>query len=290
MMQTLAKFGSDAKAAVPVLRRLIKELEKYPDNDEFCIAIRTVHAIDPEEPSFDKQMKWLNAEDGPEQPTERLVFEFLGELGTKAPKAVDVLEKRIERGNKYNDKYERTGSYRLFEAEDGIKTLGKIGDDAVPALIRLLKDEHSKTRQYAAATLGTMGKPARPAVPILIEALRNQDYDEQINAACALWLLEKHDKAKEYFTESLKSDLATLKRKNDPLLSSPSADAVKSYNRALRIILFLGDRGPEAKPFLSLLKQWQQSKELRMKTAVREVIEGAIEKIGASEGGDTKKP
>src|SRR5262249_38600469 len=64
---------------------------------------------------------------------------------------------------------------------EAIDALGHGGESAVPALIALLKSEHSSARAEAAETLGHMGPPAKAAVPALLEASR--DPDSQVRAA-----------------------------------------------------------------------------------------------------------
>ena len=56
------------------------------------------------------------------------------------------------------------------------RTLGRIGPEAIPALIPILKEEENyEVRSAAAYALGEMGAAAVPAVPALIEALEDEE-------------------------------------------------------------------------------------------------------------------
>lgn len=56
------------------------------------------------------------------------------------------------------------------DKEELVEALGQIGPEAVPALIQLLKDQHSDVRKYAAETLDKIGPEAKEVVPALIHA------------------------------------------------------------------------------------------------------------------------
>ena len=56
------------------------------------------------------------------------------------------------------------------DKEELEEALGQIGQEAVPALIQLLKDQHSDVRKYAAETVDKIGPEAKEVVPALIHA------------------------------------------------------------------------------------------------------------------------
>jgi HEAT repeat protein len=58
--------------------------------------------------------------------------------------------------------------------------------EAVPALIKALKDPDSVVHSYAARALGKIGPGAKPAIAALKEALQDSDPDVDDNAAEAL--------------------------------------------------------------------------------------------------------
>jgi len=67
--------------------------------------------------------------------------------------------------------------------------LGGIGPDAhvaVGELILLLKNEDSRNRRVAAASLGRIGSKARTAIPALSAALKDDDEGVRVSAADAI--------------------------------------------------------------------------------------------------------
>jgi len=76
-------------------------------------------------------------------------------------------------------------------AQAASSALGKIGPPAVPALVRLLKDERPLVRGSAADALSRFYTPAKaksalPAVPALVEATRDEDTAVRSQACQAL--------------------------------------------------------------------------------------------------------
>ena len=63
---------------------------------------------------------------------------------------------------------------------------GKVGTEAVPALIAALTDAYVDVRRLAADALGNIGPAAAEAVPALIAALTEADVDVRRLAADAL--------------------------------------------------------------------------------------------------------
>ena len=64
--------------------------------------------------------------------------------------------------------------------------IGPAAKDAVPALIKALKDKDFNVRRSAAAAVGKIGPAAKDAVPALIEALKDKDIYVRIGAALLL--------------------------------------------------------------------------------------------------------
>ncbi len=73
-----------------------------------------------------------------------------------------------------------------FSAE----VLSRIGIQAVPALIRNLKDKDSETRYWTTKALGEIGPAAKDAIPSLRELLKDEDKDVRQAAAEALKQIE----------------------------------------------------------------------------------------------------
>lgn len=69
---------------------------------------------------------------------------------------------------------------------DALGLLGPDAVDAVPALIRLLDDEHEIVRVRAVSALGRIGPASPRVVPALARALRDRDHDTRATAAESL--------------------------------------------------------------------------------------------------------
>jgi HEAT repeat protein len=69
------------------------------------------------------------------------------------------------------------------ELDAAIKNLGKIGEPAIPALMKALQDKNLLVRRSAALVLAKIGPPA---IPDLAKALNNPDADVRSRAASAL--------------------------------------------------------------------------------------------------------
>lgn len=72
------------------------------------------------------------------------------------------------------------------ERAAAVATLGKLGPEAVPALIDALGDKEALARRNAAKGLEQVGAGAKDAVPALLRALSDGDYDVRQNATAAL--------------------------------------------------------------------------------------------------------
>ena len=64
--------------------------------------------------------------------------------------------------------------------------MGKIGADAVPALIETLQAKDTSLRTYAARAVGKMGPAGQSAIPALLKALQDQEVTVRREAAHAL--------------------------------------------------------------------------------------------------------
>jgi HEAT repeat protein len=84
--------------------------------------------------------------------------EAIGMIGPPASAATPLLITRLK-------------SFRIRLSAG--KALGAMGPEAVPALIKALKDEDSVVRGYAARALGEIGPAAKDAIPALARGLRD---------------------------------------------------------------------------------------------------------------------
>ncbi|MCY3020099.1 MAG: HEAT repeat domain-containing protein, partial [Planctomycetota bacterium] len=71
-------------------------------------------------------------------------------------------------------------------AAESVETLGKLGPDAVPALIEALKDQRPDVRAAAVSALRGAGPAAKDAVPLLIAALNDANEKVRWDAVAAL--------------------------------------------------------------------------------------------------------
>jgi hypothetical protein len=77
--------------------------------------------------------------------------------------------------------------FRQWEPQQvAADALARIGEAAIPDLVRLLSHEDAKTRARAAWALGRMGVKGKPAVPALAAALQDEDHLVRETAARAL--------------------------------------------------------------------------------------------------------
>jgi HEAT repeat protein len=134
----------------------------------------------------DKRMRWSAAY-------------CLGQLGAPAVEAAEPLRKVLDQAEGIQqDEYVRaTAAWAL----------GRIGasDEATIALLaKTLKTSSlAPIRRAVAEALGTLGEPAKPAVAELVQAMEDKDSVVRVNAAVALWRIEKHAKALPALVETL---------------------------------------------------------------------------------------
>jgi HEAT repeat protein len=133
------------------------------------------------------------------------------------------------------------------------------GAQAVPLLMRALKDHEGSVRKAATLALGNLGAAAKPAVPLLFELLG--DAEDRDAARGALRQID------------------TVGPEAVPTLIK----ALESDDRSRRFfaVFFLGKLGPAAKDALPALKRLQQDDSGRF----RGTLEKTIQSIEAA-GGD----
>jgi HEAT repeat protein len=77
-----------------------------------------------------------------------------------------------------------------IRAVEALFRLGSAAEAAIPALVQVLRDEEP-ARIKAAEVLGHLGPAAKAAVPALRELLKAVDPEARIQAALALWRIER---------------------------------------------------------------------------------------------------
>ena len=118
---------------------------------------------------------------------------ILGTLGPEAAAAVPALHSvlvDLNSHNEYNNEYSRSMA---------AWALGRIGQAAQPEIPVLIKTMNSTpllaVRRSAAEALGNFGAAAKPAVSELLKMLNNDDDMTRVNAAVALWKIDRHPQA-----------------------------------------------------------------------------------------------
>jgi len=194
----LMEFKADARAAIPELIRTLNEpldpqvvARTGPGTfDPGCAAARALGRIAPGSAKAKEAIAALMevARSGP--PSRRGWATFaLGEFGPAAQEAVPVLLKVIKEAT-LDDK---------FEAEAGAaSSLGKIApntqsaDQAVVALLPVLKSKPTLSRTTAIEALGQFGRKASAAIPQIRALKDDRDRDIRDAAARALLAIEIH--------------------------------------------------------------------------------------------------
>ena len=122
----------------------------------------------------------------------------LGQIGSNAKEAVSALVQALKDNNDGVRRYEETWLHP--KKEDGpsrlrrsiVEALDRIGPEAkeaVPLIVRSLKDDYDPNVRVAAAeALGEIGSEAKEAVSALVEAL--EDFDSEVSQR-AVEALEK---------------------------------------------------------------------------------------------------
>lgn len=146
----------------------------------------------------------------------------LGRIGPEAKEAVEPLSKIVE--DRFGHEYVRGGA---------AWALGRIGPRAESAVPRLIATLESKpvpvvsVRRTVPVALGQIGPAAKPAAPVLVKLLDDEDRGVRVNAAAALWKIDRHDRAIPALVNMLRFSTGT----------GPYKAAVA-----------LGSLGPEAEP------------------------------------------
>jgi RNA polymerase sigma factor (sigma-70 family) len=126
----------------------------------------------------------------------------------------------------------------VIERQGAVMALGKIGPEAAPALALAFTDrEIVNVRLWAAWHLGKMGARARGQIPALVAALRDECGLVRIEAARALWNIDRHPTAVPALCAALKDNDASTRYRAAEILGQigPGAkDAVPALVEALR--------------------------------------------------------
>jgi HEAT repeats/PBS lyase HEAT-like repeat len=172
----------------------------------------------------------------------------LGEMGPKAKDAIPALVAALQKLPMPGDSL----------PDNAALALGKIGPDAVPALIDMLKDmKAEKAWQHAATALKVMGPPAREAVPVLVDVAKgSKDPLAPLLAVDALGAIGPAAKGAVPM-------LVDLLRRNK--LPPP--------NGRTHIVVTLGKIGPEAQEAVKALQEVREKADPVLRLHIDEALE-----------------
>ena len=132
----------------------------------------------------------------------------LGQLGPAAAEALGPLRKMLPRGSEPDEYVHGTAAW-------AIGRMGPAAQPAIPAFTECLGAEldaserakyvHASARRNAAWALGQFDAAARVAVPQLVKLLDDQDPVVCVQAAAAVWRIDRHAKAAAKLREMLQA-------------------------------------------------------------------------------------
>lgn len=201
--RALEQKGPEAKYAIPAL------IEALQDKDEYVRAAagHALGKIGPEaEQAIPALMKMIK---DPVMIVRIGAAVGLGGIGLKAREAIPLLADALESPHEdHNVQYRAADALgkmgheaipalvkalqntQYFVRRMSARALGEIGGaDVVPALIKALQDDDRSVRVISVQALGKIGPDAKEAIPALKKALQDGHYPVRWNATRALWLI-----------------------------------------------------------------------------------------------------
>jgi HEAT repeat protein len=266
----LANMGPAAKSAAPALIRMLKE--KTARSPEVVIDILGHINPDPREavPLLTALMH------DPKQGYQAVIA--LGQMGPPAKEAVPNLIKALE--DPEVDAFAvfalcaihaspktvlpalrrtiRAGRAKERLDVSVIREVGNFGEDAVPLLIEFLDEKDPSWRQTSAEVLGELGPKAKQGVPALLKALRDHERDIPVEAARALWQIDRNLAGVPVLAEFIR--VGTV------------SGSVRDLSIALNAARLLGNIGPAAKSALPQLEQAASYDFVELRKAAAEAI------------------
>jgi len=156
----------------------------------------------------------------------------------------------------------------------------------VPVLLEGLHDKFGQYARYLSAqALGQLGPQAKEALPDLYEALKDPDAQVRVDAAGAIWKIEKRAAT---VVPVLMDALTAVQADRHPATRPPTYFGQAAARQ--RATHYLGQIGPEAKAaFPTLLKLWQEATNDYQRGELAVALK-AIDAAAAADAGVTAKP
>jgi HEAT repeat protein len=253
--EAIGELGPKARAAVPALREamVVKGMVQTPPAKALWQVDRATYTEIVTNEAAPSQERWT-------------AILALSSIGPDAKELTSIVV-AIARNRKDSS-----------NREHALLALGFIGADpkeAVPVLLEGLHEEQGPyARMMSAQGLGALGPKAKGALPDLHAALKDPDPQVRVDAAGAIWKIEKRA-------------AALVPILTDALTGVQNGSGAAAQQRAIH---YLGQIGAEAKAaFPILLKLWQEATNDyqwgELATALR-----AIDASAAAKAGVTAKP
>ena len=246
----LCEVGPGAKSAVPdLVRSLEKKTARSP-----ALVIRILGRIGPEAkealPALLEALKDRSLQD-----------EAVGALCSVRPPAgiaIPALRKAIRDAKAHERE-------RLYAAFSLLEPLPKLGSAAVPLLLEFLTEEEAEWKCWSARSLAKIGAEAKDAVSALTKLLSHANPDVRLDAASALWRIQKDP--------AVVPVLAALLQEKARYLAEPAAE-------------ILGEMGTSARSAIPALER-ARSHEI---DAVRLAAEVTLARIRSQQGPAPSRP
>ena len=162
------------------------------------LPLSTVRAQSPVRPEGKVVQHWADELNSKEFRQQWHAAYILGTLGPKAAPAVPALHAVLDVKSGKNEYARSMAAWAL----------GRIGSAAEPEIPFLIETMHTTkllaVRRSTAEALGNFGPAAKPAVSELLKMLHNDDEIARVNAAVALWKIDRHPKAVPALLEMLR--------------------------------------------------------------------------------------
>jgi serine/threonine protein kinase len=157
-INALADFGQDAKNAIPDLIKLLKSQDDQISSSSWNALVKI---------GFEAVIPLADLLKDERVKIRRKAVSGLEQLGTNASVATPHLILALEDSDP-------EGEVRWY-ATIAIGKIGLPAKQAIPSLIKRLRDEKSGIRAYSSWALGKMGSEAKDAIPVLLETLRDEN-------------------------------------------------------------------------------------------------------------------